>query len=68
MAAVATAAEQKCASVEAAMREQGDIYKDEIACLTSEIEQVSSKDSLNRILAAMRPALIGSQMFSCTYM
>ncbi len=42
MAAVAAAAEQKSASFEAAMQEQENIYENEISCLATEIEQVSS--------------------------
>ena len=42
MAAVAAAIEQRCASLEVALQEQGETYETEIACLTTEVEQVST--------------------------
>ncbi len=56
MAAVAAAAEQKSASLEAAMQGQENIYEDEIACLATEIEQVSS--ALIRDLMRSKPEKI----------
>ena len=62
---LAAAAEQKSSSLETAMQQQADVYENKIACLATEIEQVSStlfQDSMQsktekHVLAAVRPVL-----------
>ena len=54
MAATAAAAEQKSASLEAALEEQEDVYENEVACLTMQLEQVSSEVVNDSVCKSMR--------------